>query len=369
MALTDDEGYYCFGYANKSVKNEFKYYFRNFSTLAAAIDSLIFLGDDNLYSRYTFIGNDVKYKLRAKASSQDDPVKVNEALLRWYSFVERSNYKSMGCVIEKILMVRKEILSKQYYQACEELKDFKELAEISYNRDIIDNDGNLQTNTKLSNLNHDENVWQNGNSLDMKSSDPLAHQGLKEEITSSINLSERSQNFNSDESAEYEPEPSTEDGKKCALDNNLKSKMVEKNTKNTNDEAVLNIEKDDPADVSGNFAEKSKLELSKDFHLTHILPNFTEVLDNSELVSQQLKRINLVNDVQLGKNIMPTIQPASEHVPKELPTCTESDELEKRKNSEDIDDACEESDSWGTTIEISSDYDSACDYEHYDNQN
>ena len=72
MALTDDEGYYCFGYADKIVKNEFKYYFRNFSTLAAAIDSLIFLGDDNLYSRYTFIGNDVKYKLRAKASSQDE---------------------------------------------------------------------------------------------------------------------------------------------------------------------------------------------------------------------------------------------------------------------------------------------------------
>ena len=61
MALTDGEGYYCFGYANKSVKNEFKSYFMNFSTLAAAIDSLIFLGD-NLYRIYTFMGNDVKYK-------------------------------------------------------------------------------------------------------------------------------------------------------------------------------------------------------------------------------------------------------------------------------------------------------------------
>ena len=61
MELTDDEGYYCFGYANKSVKNEFKPYFMNFSTLEAAIDSLIFLGD-NLYRRYTFMGNDVKYK-------------------------------------------------------------------------------------------------------------------------------------------------------------------------------------------------------------------------------------------------------------------------------------------------------------------
>ena len=123
IELIDDEGYYCFGYANKSVKNEFKSYFMNFSTLAAAIDSLIFFGD-NLYSRNTFMGNDVKYKLRAKASSQDDPGKVNEALLRLYSFVKRSKYKSMGRVIEKNLMVRKEIISKKYYPACEELKDF-----------------------------------------------------------------------------------------------------------------------------------------------------------------------------------------------------------------------------------------------------
>ena len=43
----------------------------NFSTLATAIDSILFLGD-NLYSKYTFMSNDVKYKLRAKASSQDE---------------------------------------------------------------------------------------------------------------------------------------------------------------------------------------------------------------------------------------------------------------------------------------------------------
>ena len=62
----------------------------NFSTLAVAIESIIFLGD-NLYSKYTFMGNDIKYKLRAKASSQDklckaQPCRSNEKdYLKWFT--------------------------------------------------------------------------------------------------------------------------------------------------------------------------------------------------------------------------------------------------------------------------------------------
>ena len=61
----------------------------NFSTLAAAIFSLIFLGD-NLYSKYKFMGNDVMYKLRAKVLSQDElfqeqPCRSNEKdYLKWF---------------------------------------------------------------------------------------------------------------------------------------------------------------------------------------------------------------------------------------------------------------------------------------------
>ena len=357
MALTDDEGYYCFGYANKSVKNEFKSYFMNFSTLAAAIDSLIFFGD-NLYSRNTFMGNDVKYKLRAKASPQDDPVKVNEALLRWYSFVEKSNYKSMGCVIEKVFMVEKENYRK--------FKLHKLLdAGISYNRGIIDNGGSIQTNAKLSNLNND------GNATEVKNSDPLLLQSPKDENHSLTKLSERFQNFGSDGLAEYESGPCTEGGKKPALDSNLKNDTVEKCTKNSNDEAVLNIDKDVPADHSGNFAEnKYKPEISKDPRHALVLTYSTEMFDDSQikLINQQLESINLENDVQVSEINEPPIDSANEHFLKELtvPSGTETDELEMRGSSKNID-ACEDGDSWGTTVEITSDCDLSGDYERDDN--
>ena len=116
--------------------------------MEAAIDSLIYLGD-NLHNRYTFMDNDVKYKLRAKASSLDDPMKLNEALLRWYSFVESSNYKSMGSVIEKILMVRKQIIKNYYYQACEVSEKPEVHAEISHYPDMLDNGGSPHTNSSL----------------------------------------------------------------------------------------------------------------------------------------------------------------------------------------------------------------------------
>ena len=61
--------------------------------------------------------DDVKYKLRA--SSLDDPVSLHEALLRWYKYGESSNYNSMGCVIEELLMTRKVLLRKPALQACE----------------------------------------------------------------------------------------------------------------------------------------------------------------------------------------------------------------------------------------------------------
>ena len=147
--------------------------------------------------------------------------------------------------------------------------------------------------------------------------------------------------------------------KKRALDSNLKNDIVERCTKNSNDEAVLNIDKDVPADHSGNFAEnKYKLEISKDPRHALVLTYSTEMFDDSQikLINQQLKFINLENDVQVSKNSKHPIDSASEHFSKELsvPFGTGTDEFKTRKNSENID-ACEDSDSWGTTVEITSD--------------
>ena len=358
MSLTDGE-YYFFGYANESVKNEFQSFFMSYSTLAKAIKGLLYLGD-NLNSRYTFMDNDVKYKMRAKPSYHDDPAKLNEALLRWHIFVERSNYKSMGCVIEKILMVRKEIIRKHFSRACENLEDLKKVSKISNSPDMNDSDGDLQTNTKPSNLNQDDNIsCKNGNVPDVQNSDPLSLQAPKEESLPSTSLSERSQNPKSDVLAEYEGEPCIESGRKRALENIFKSEMVEKYSKKLNDEAVLNVGKNVPAVV---FAEnKSELKTSKDPNVVHAMPISTEVLDDNatKLLSQQLKHVDLEDDAPVGENDMSPIESASEHVTKELtvPSGAETGELETRENSEDIG-ACE-GDSWGTTIAISSDSDSS----------
>ena len=98
-----------FGFANMSVKKEFKSFFRKFSSLTEAIEALLSL-DDHLCNKYKFMENDVQYKLRARASSWDDTEKLNEVLLRWYKYVDSTNYKSMGCVIEELLMTRKVLL-------------------------------------------------------------------------------------------------------------------------------------------------------------------------------------------------------------------------------------------------------------------
>ena len=95
-----------FGYSNKSVKEEFNSFFEKYPSLTEAIEALISLSD-NLSKKYKFMENSEEYKLIARASSLDDPEKLNEVILRWYEYVNSTGYKSMGCVIEKILMTRK----------------------------------------------------------------------------------------------------------------------------------------------------------------------------------------------------------------------------------------------------------------------
>ena len=75
-----EDSYTCIGYANKSVKKDFKYFFRKISSLTEAVDTLL-SQDNNLYSKYKFMEDDVKYKLRARASSLDDPATLHESLL------------------------------------------------------------------------------------------------------------------------------------------------------------------------------------------------------------------------------------------------------------------------------------------------
>ena len=350
--LTDDESYYCFGYANKSVKREFKSFFRSYSTLEKAIDGLIYL-DHNLYNKYTFVDNDVKYKLRAKASSQDDPVKVNESLLRWYSFVESSSYKSMGCVIEKLLMVRKQIIKELCYQACVNAKypSLKELAAISHIPDMLNNDNNLQTNVNI----HDEDE----NAPVQQNSDRVSLLEPKEKISATVDTIERCQNHKSAGSAENKSEHSvsehlTEGGKSRELHNISKIEMMEMNEDKLDDEAVLSVSKACSADEGAKYTPA--VETSDDFNLA--------VLDDSaiEQTSQQLKQFHLESDEFAGENNLSYFELASELVPEEttVPSAKVilTGEL-KLQESQKVDvEACEESDSWGTIIAISSDSES-----------
>ena len=369
--LTDDESYYCFGYANKSVKKDFKSFFRYFSTLEEAVDSLINLGD-NLNNDYTFTDSDVKYKLRAKASSLDDPVKVNEVLLKWYSFVESSKYKSMGRVIEKLLMVRKQIISNNYYQACVNVENPIELAEISHVPDMLNNDDDLHTYKSMtksfSKLDHDVNIHDEyENAPVQQKSDTISLLAPKNKISSSIDLVERSQNHKSTGLAENKLEHAvfehfTEGGKSRELRNISKTEMVENNEDKLYDEAVLNVDKAGSADASAKNIPA--VETSDGLNLAHAMSNSRQVLDFSaiEQTFQQLKNFRLDSDVPVGENDESFFESASELVPKEtiVPSGKEvmTDELKLQETPKVNVDACEESDSWGSIIAISSDSES-----------
>ena len=367
--LTDDESYYCFGYANKSVKKDFKSFFRYFSTLEEAVDSLINLGD-NLNNNYTFTDSDVKYKLRAKASSLDDPVKVNEVLLKWYSFVESSKYKSMGRVIEKLLMVRKQIISNNYYQACVNVENPIELAEISHVPDMLNNDDDLHTYKSMtksfSKLDHDVNIHDEyENAPVQQKSDTISLLAPKNKISSSIDLVERSQNHKSTGLAENKLEHAvfehfTEGGKSRELRNISKTEMVENNEDKLYDEAVLNVDKAGSADASAKNIPA--VETCDGLNLAHAMSNSRQVLDFSaiEHTFQQLKNFRLDSDVP--ENDESFFESASELVPKEtiVPSGKEvmTDELKLQETPKVNVDACEESDSWGSIIAISSDSES-----------
>ena len=69
--VCDVGSYYCFGYANKSVKRAFKSFTRNFLTLSEAVDSIL-TRSESLRRKYKFMEDDTKFKLRARASSLDN---------------------------------------------------------------------------------------------------------------------------------------------------------------------------------------------------------------------------------------------------------------------------------------------------------
>ena len=144
--ISAEDSYYCFGYANERVKKEFKSFFRNFRSLTEAINAFISL-DASLCSKYRFEKDDIKYKLRAKPSSLDDPAELHEALLRWNKYVEVSNYVSMGCVVEELLMTRKNMISLPYYRACQTAINHANIAN-SMSRDVR----NLLNNLSEENL-------------------------------------------------------------------------------------------------------------------------------------------------------------------------------------------------------------------------
>ena len=114
--VCDDDSYYCFGYANKSVKKAFKSFMRDFTTLTEAVDSLL-TRSESLCRKYKFLKDDTKYKLKARSSSLDDSEELHEALLRWQRYVDSTNYISMGCAIEEILMTSQQFywLKESYY--------------------------------------------------------------------------------------------------------------------------------------------------------------------------------------------------------------------------------------------------------------
>ena len=363
MSLTDDESYYFLGYANKKVKEEFKSFFRKFTTLEAALDSLIYLGD-NLYNEYTFMDNDVKYKLRAKASTLDNPVKLNEVLLKWYSFVESSNYKSMGCVIEKILMVRKQITKKRVYQTCEFIEKSKKLAEISHDPVMFDNDGNLQSSAKPSpKQDHDDNTSEkDGNVPVVQSSDPAP--ASKDELSPSADFQNYKSVWPVEESEHFGSNSSTEDIR--ASFDGTKGEMLGEKADKLKDEEALTADEVVPADESDKFIKNtSVLRNSDDLDSRNATSNCTEVIDDSYVeLSQQLGHFQLENDAAVGKNDETSVESNTGHVPKKLTvppgTKTLVGELKCPKRAEKVD-GCEESDSWGTMIDISSDSEASSD--------
>ena len=364
MSLTDDESYYCLGYANKKVKEEFKSYFRNFSTLEEAIDSLICLGESFLYNKYTFMDNDVKYRLRAKASSLDNPEMLNEALLRWYSFVESSNYKSMGCVIEKLLMVRKQTIKKQYYAACEIIEKSKKLAEISPYPGMFDNHGNLQSSAKpFSKQDHDGKISKKDGNVQVVQNLPAS----KDDFSPSADFKNYKSTWSvEDQSEHFDLDSSTEDV--VELFDGSKSEMVAKKSDESNLEEASNVE---PVDESDSFIKNTSIKRNyDDLNIRNAMSNSKEVLDVSavELISEKLKLFQLENDALIGENGVSSVE--SGHVPNELtvPSGTKTlvGESDCPNEGEKLDD-CEESDSWGTTIEISSDTEASSEYKRYDN--
>ena len=353
--LTDDESYYCLGYANKSVKKEFKSFFRNFPTLEAAIDGLIYLGD-NLCNNYSFMDNDVKYKLRAKASSLDNPEKLNEALLRWYSFVESSNYKSMGCVIEKLLMVRKQIVKKYYYQDCGIVVKREQLAKVSNNPDMLDN----ETKSYFK-LDHDVNIIEKDSNLRVVQNSGDVPASASKELSPSIDF----HNYESAWSVENKyvrsfSEYFTKDVN--ALSDSCKREIVDENADKSNGEGALYV---DEVVLADNFIKNtSVLNTSNDLNISQVLSNSTEVLDDSvvKLISQQLECIHVE---PVGENDVSVVRSKIGNVPKLSGTKSFSDELKLQKLAEKAE--CEESDRWGTIVEISSDSEFSSDYDHCDN--
>ena len=57
----------------------------------------------------------------------------------------------MGCVIEELLMTRKELLRKPIFQACESVQMPEKLTEISLTQDMLVCNDNVQTKNSMTN--------------------------------------------------------------------------------------------------------------------------------------------------------------------------------------------------------------------------